>query len=169
MGLIVEDGTGLSDADSYETVEKADAYAAAFGRDVWAPLSTQKREIRMRLATQAIDTLWTYPSAALIDGQGLSFPRRALSVSGAIVQGVPPAVRKACLELATFPGLPSLLPPTSQKRVLSESKQIDGLRKSTTFADVPEYRHFWVAERLLAPFSGGIQSKGMGFGKLILC
>lgn len=43
--LIVEDGTGIANADSYVSVAEADAYHVAFGNDLWAAIDPTKKKL----------------------------------------------------------------------------------------------------------------------------
>lgn len=51
MSLIVEDGTGLSTAESYASVAECDTYLANNGITIWAPLLTVEKEQALRRAT----------------------------------------------------------------------------------------------------------------------
>ncbi len=56
MALIVEDGTGKSDAESYDSVANVDAYHLAHGDpSEWSSSNTADKEEALRLATQAQD------------------------------------------------------------------------------------------------------------------
>ena len=43
MSLIVEDGSGLSNSESYVSVADADTRQSNLGNDTWATLTTAKR------------------------------------------------------------------------------------------------------------------------------
>ena len=62
MALIVEDGTGLSTAESYASVVECDTYLASRGITIWSPLLTAEKEQALRRATaymvQKYRTLW---------------------------------------------------------------------------------------------------------------
>lgn len=51
MALVVEDGTGLSTAEAYISVDDADAYFAARGVTAWTGTDTAKEEVLRRGAT----------------------------------------------------------------------------------------------------------------------
>ncbi len=56
MALVVEDGTGKTDADSYLSVADADTYHAAHsGSTDWSGASEADKEKGLRLATQYLD------------------------------------------------------------------------------------------------------------------
>jgi hypothetical protein len=94
MALIVEDGTGLSNADSYISVADCDTYAGNYGLSSWlAETDNNNKEIALRVATQNID-LRDYVSEKLVSDQSLEFPRLDPEVA------FPQKVKDACCILA---------------------------------------------------------------------
>ena len=94
MALIVEDGTGLEDADSYISLAEANAYATNYGLTNWnAEADDTVKEVALRLATQFID-LNQFVSEKLNDDQSLEFPRYDSLI------GFPQKVKNATIELA---------------------------------------------------------------------
>ena len=75
MALIVEDGTGLTDAESYISVADATTYATAHGLTAWTG-TDQAKEAALRNATQYIDTTYQFRSAKFDYYQALEFPRQ---------------------------------------------------------------------------------------------
>ena len=77
MALIVEDGTGLPDADSYVSVADADIYATAMGHFAWldAAVTNDQKEVALRRATQYIDSEYTFRGSILDPDQALEWPR----------------------------------------------------------------------------------------------
>jgi len=162
MALTVEDGTGKVDSDSYGSVDGASDYAEAYGRNEWEALLPAKREVRLRLATQYIETMYEARGAKLREEQALSFPTRE--------KGLPVGVVRATYELATYPGLPTLLPEDMISQIESESKELSGLKKSVKYrtATAPLRRRYYVADGLLKPFvrsiAGGITTGILALG-----
>lgn len=74
MSLIVEDGTGLSSADSYVAVTDANSYHTAMGNSAWTGADTLK-EVALRRATQYIDSQYRFRGERLLLTQSLEFPR----------------------------------------------------------------------------------------------
>lgn len=78
MTIVVEDGTGRLDSESYASVADADAYWTKMGSDIdrsyWQALSVSQKEVALRRATQYIDTRFRFPGAVLTDSQALSLP-----------------------------------------------------------------------------------------------
>lgn len=75
MALIVEDGTGLVDAESYISVTEADLYHANRGNASWSLLSTTEKEIALRKATEYLDATYCWKGDIASLSQALNFPR----------------------------------------------------------------------------------------------
>ncbi len=115
MALIVEDGTGKANAESYVTVADATAYHAARGNAAWAAVaSDSEREQLLRKATDHMEAdygqRWKGDRATTV--QALSWPRFNACVNNAYISGnvVPLAVQRACAELALRAILNDLAP-----------------------------------------------------------
>ena len=106
MALVVEDGTGLTNADSYLSEADADTYVAAHGADaVWTAALTADKEEALRLATQALDAQYggQWRGLRANDTQALDWPREnAEDDDGYAIddESVPTALEHACAELA---------------------------------------------------------------------
>lgn len=104
MSLIVEDGTGLSTAESYISVANATARQAALGNDTWATITNAQMEEALRRATvymgQAYRTRWV--GVRRISTQALDWPRAWVCVDGYAVaaDAVPADIANACADLA---------------------------------------------------------------------
>ena len=165
--LTVEDGTGLENAESYESVANADIYAAAFGRTEFLTLDTTAKEVRLRKATRYIDAWYTPRGCALAPLQGLSHPRGHLYVNHALVDGLYRGVRQACCELATYPGLPELFPEAIAANLKSRSRELEGIKKKDEYFEGTTVPRFRQAEGYLAPVTEGSMSSGISFGRII--
>lgn len=75
MSLVVEDGAGKADAESYVSVDYADAYHAARGNTAWATLTTSAKEIALRNGTGYIDANYTFKGQKNTQEQALQWPR----------------------------------------------------------------------------------------------
>lgn len=76
MALIVEDSTGLPDAESYISVADADAYVSSMiGGPGWAGASEGDKERALRRATQYVDSRYHYKNSKLNPDQALEWPR----------------------------------------------------------------------------------------------
>ena len=111
MSLIVEDGTGLANADSYASAATADAYATAMGLTAWATATAGQKDIALRRATQYIDARYTFRGQRVTEAQALQWPREIVTygiLGATLLQPVQTvdlswpvrAVVNACCELA---------------------------------------------------------------------
>ena len=104
MALVVEDGTGKSNADSYISVTDADTYFTAHGSpSAWTGLSSANKESALRYATITLDGNWDFWGTITFQTQALSWPRDgAEDGEGRAVgdQTVPSRVKDAVCELA---------------------------------------------------------------------
>lgn len=116
MSLIVEDGTGLPNAESYTSVVECLAYHTARGSDTWPTISTLQQEQALRRATdymiQKYKRQWLGVKLKSQENQSLDWPR-AYVYTEPFLNGatgyfpylvpsniVPTAVKNACSELA---------------------------------------------------------------------
>jgi hypothetical protein len=103
MSLIVEDGRGLSTAESYASVAYATARHAALGNDTWATITTTQMEQALRRATIYIDAKWgaAFRGVRRGDVQALLFPRTdALDDAGYPLPDLPPELPAATADMA---------------------------------------------------------------------
>jgi len=121
MAIIVEDGTGLTNAETYTSVAEATAYFAARGNEAWADV--ENKEAALRKATdymmQAYREHWKgYRVKA---DQALDWPRYQVpreGPGGAFYGGidyyphtvVPTEIKNACAELALVAASQDLMP-----------------------------------------------------------
>lgn len=133
MALVVEDGTGLADAEAYIAVADADAYHAARGNAAWAALATEAKEAALRLGADYMGAVYglRWCGARLTTTQALDWPRDA--------EGVPAAVVRANAELALRASAGALLadqgPAVKSETVGPLSvTYMDGARQSMRYA-----------------------------------
>lgn len=86
MTLIVEDGSGIANAESYAAVAFADDYAARFGNVAWALADGATKESALRRATQYINTRYVFDGKPLTATQALAWPRTVAPWPVAAVQ-----------------------------------------------------------------------------------
>ncbi len=79
MALVVEDGTGLANAESYVSVAYADQHCVRFGHASWAALTETAKEVALRKATRYIDGRYRFLGRKLFEIQALQWPRETLS------------------------------------------------------------------------------------------
>jgi hypothetical protein len=145
MALVVEDGTGLENADSYVDVAFADAYVAAYvaSTDAWDELDEPTKEKKLREAAAWLDGTFGAQFVGIRGSQtqGLEWPRcGAVDVDGFPVEGVPLAVKRAQVEAAAVAAAnptDSLTPQASAggaTLIKSETKVLGPLEKSVEYA-----------------------------------
>lgn len=93
MALVLENGQGLSNAESYVDVDYVDAYFLKRGINEWASL-TNREQLIIR-AMDYIENNYTYQGTKLVSTQALQFPRL---INGETVY--PIALKNAVCELA---------------------------------------------------------------------
>jgi hypothetical protein len=150
MALIIEDGTGLADADAYISVVDFKAYCDGRGMS-YAGKSDTDIEISLRKAAAYIDTVKRYKGSRISASQALEFPRSGLSDFGGLtITGVPKRVKDASAELA-FKAFDTDLHKDLDRggKVVSESV---GPISVTYANDAPVGKMFTSAMRLLEPF-----------------
>lgn len=136
MPLIVEDGTGLDDAESYVSVAEADTYHTARGAETtWTDADSDLKEQALRKATEYIDSTFggrlrsarSYPDTP----QALEFPRELWG------DAVPVNLKKATFEYAiralTAPLAPDPTVDASGLLVVSTNKELGPLKKAVQF------------------------------------
>jgi hypothetical protein len=132
MPLVVEDGTGLDDSNSYESVAEFNAYCALRGLGVTANYNDTDKERALIKATDFIDLTKKFRGRKLLVTQALEFPRAYLTVPGfcEYVEGIPDKLKYALSEYAYIelinPG--SLIPNTES--------DASGLQLQSTFEKV---------------------------------
>jgi hypothetical protein len=169
MAVIVETGTGRSDANSYLGVADTDAYVAAYvGSTPWAAATSAAKERALMQATQHLDIEYEgrWRGRKALSTQALSWPRvGGVDNEGFTIasNGVPENLKRACAELALRVVLGDELHGvvTEPGDVASESKSLGPLSKSVTYVGgkpAGGYRYPKV-EALLKPLlevSGGV-------------
>ena len=112
MSLIVEDGTGLSTAESYISVADADTYHSNRGNTDWAALTTAEKERLLRISTDYMVAVYRlrWDGYRYVNTQALDWPRiyvpvRDICSVNAFPQYVdndivPTQVKNACAEFA---------------------------------------------------------------------
>lgn len=79
MAFVVEDETGVDDANSYVTVEFADTYFSTQMDQVWESLSSEAKQAALVQATTYTDLRWANMAGKpLTETQALVFPRTDL-------------------------------------------------------------------------------------------
>lgn len=145
MTLVVEDGTGKADAESYASVADADTYWTARSGTAWAALTTGAKEAALRQATEYLDAVYAgrWKGDRGSAAQALSWPRTGVVVDGYALASdtLPVALARATFELAVRASAVELLADQSAQ---VKSEQVgpiavtyaDGARQSVRYAFV---------------------------------
>lgn len=169
MALIVEDGTGLPDAESYISVADADAYFAARSNAAWAALAAPAKEAALRKAADYIGAVYgeRWKGVKLGPDQALDWPRalverkdfRYAGLNGfTMISGryyypsdyVPIPVARAAAELAVRAAAETLL---ADQGGQVKSETVGPI--SVTYADgARQGIRYALVDGLLAPFLG---------------
>lgn len=155
MALVVEDGTGLPNAEAYASVAEADAYFSARGNAVWAALDTSQKEAALRLGADYMGDVYgpRWCGERLTTTQALDWPRGE--------EGVPAAVKRANMELAVRA---SAGPLQADVGPAVKSETVDVI--SVTYADGARTGVVEYAAVDSALFAAGLLCRGGGFGRI---
>lgn len=130
MSLLVETGEGILNAESYLSVEEADAYFALYGNEDWAAAEEPGKEIALRIASRDIDLLWgaSFRGSSYTLIQGLYFPR--------VVEGVPLNLKRATAEMALLilGGYSATAFASDTGAIIEETKEGLGFKKTVKYA-----------------------------------
>lgn len=124
MTFIVEDGTGLPDANSYASVADADEHYTARGDAEWLAATEAEKEYALIKATDYLDAVYVFRSVPLTETQSLECPRYGqLGLHQRLVKACLILAKKALTtELDTVPSLP----------VIEQTTELDGVAKEST-------------------------------------
>ena len=112
MTIIVEDGSGLANAESYVSVVDANTYHSNYGNDAWTDLDTSVKEQLLRKATDYMVAQYRlqYAGYRRYSTQSLDWPRLYVPLIDSLSANVfpqyvdfdivPVTVKNACAELA---------------------------------------------------------------------
>ena len=101
VNLIVEDGSGLPNANSYCDLDYALEYCTNKGYTSWLSLSEAEQKVFIIRGTEFVDNFYMWKGRKGKGSQALSFPRLDLYDDDRyLVNGIPDKLKKACLEAA---------------------------------------------------------------------
>jgi hypothetical protein len=179
MALIVEDGTGKADAESFISVADATTYHTNRGNSAWTGLASDTiREQHLRKATDYIEEVYRlrWKGQLKTTSQSLAWPRAWVEredfyvTSSAIpdVNGnfyypddeVPTEVKNACAELA-LRSIDGQLSPDLTQGVKREKVDVLEVEYDTTS---PQYTRYRAIDNMLAPL---LKSTGGAFRKVM--
>lgn len=132
--LVIEDGTGKPDANSYITVAEAKAYAESRGVTLGSDDSIAANLV---LSADYIEVSGPYKGYAFNDMQGLEFPRRERA--GGPSLGIPEKVKKAQAQLLLdIKESGALL--TSNRQFALKKRKLEGLEQEWAVGSYAAYK-----------------------------
>ena len=141
MALVIENGEGLSNSESYVDVDYVDAYFLMRGINEWAGL-TNREQLIVR-AMDYIENNYTYQGTKLVSTQALQFPRL---IDGETVY--PIALKNAVCELALKSNEEDLLADTD-KTTIREKVGTPEIEYDPNQDNIKSYNY---VNKLLAPY-----------------
>ena len=101
IALVVENGTGLPDANSYCDLDFAIEYCTMKGYTDWLKLSENQQKIFIIRGTEFVDNFYTWKGIRHRQSQSMAFPRDDIYDDDRYpVDGIPDKLKKACIEAA---------------------------------------------------------------------
>jgi hypothetical protein len=159
MSLIVEDGTGRSDAESYCSVATADTYHTAFGNAAWAALLEADKEAALRQATRYLDSKYAnrWLGTRVYEDQALAFPRSGIEdYDGFTVDAdsVPIKIQNATAEMALHSLTDDLLPNEDTPGVIKrEAVRVGSIEEDIEYmGGKTSVKKYTVAQAFVAPY-----------------
>ncbi len=144
MAIVVEDGSGLSTAETYITIVDADAYHAARGNpSAWSGASTTTKESCLRAAACYLDAEYKWRGTRKREAQSLAWPRLYVvdddnfAISSTVV---PERVRRATAELALRHITTSIMPDSNTGGVVRERSKVGPLETEKEYAGTKSTR-----------------------------
>lgn len=99
--LVVEDGTGVVNSNSYCNLDFALEYCVTHGYSSWNELSEEQQKIALIKGTDYINSFFEWKGKKMTERQSLEFPRENLFDNNRFeVRGIPNNLKKACVEAA---------------------------------------------------------------------
>lgn len=164
MSLIVEDGTGKTDAESYISVADADTYHSNHGNPAtWSGASTGTKETALREATDYVDRFYgaVWVGTRKTTTQRLYWPRYDAWVDDVLLDStiLPRPLKEAVAELALrhiSEGSAGLMPDISEPGVIaSESVSVGPVSESKSYAGgKSQVKDFRKVRLLVGPLIG---------------
>ena len=156
MTIVVEDGTGLANANSYASVIFADGYFAGRGNTQWSSLILADKETSLIKATDYID-LWfsdRFKGCMKTEGQALAFPR----INTGLLTEMPMQLLRAACEYAVRASVAPLSSDVevdeNGQMILKKVERVGPIEEETTFHS-PQQISF-VGKRMPIPAADGL-------------
>jgi hypothetical protein len=158
MALIVEDGSGKSDAESYLSVADADTYFTNRGGNAtWTAASTANKEAALRIATQYLDAAYSgrWRGIHKLGTQRLAWPRAYVEDddgyaidSDDLPRNLEEATAEAALRHMTEDD--GLMPDLDQADVKRYAVKVGPITEDTTYLGAEQLKRFSLIDALLS-------------------
>ena len=155
MALVVENGTGLSNAESYASVADATTYHSNLGNASWASASGTNQEIALRKATIYLDAKYRgqWRGERILQTMSLSWPRYNVIDDDnfeVVSTAVPQALKNACMELALRALTTTLMPDYTAGSVEAETLKVGEIEITSKYSSgKTAWTSFPVIDRML--------------------
>lgn len=124
--LTIEDGTGVSGANSYATVAEARAYATA--RGLTFPADDSDVESALVMACDKLETSYRYKGNKTFETYPLEWPRKFVFIGASLIEldrnSIPAKLKQAQCQLAYDSTLTELQPTGTGKEVIREKVDV---------------------------------------------
>ena len=165
--LIVENGTGLTNANSYASVAEFKTYATDRGLTESLALSDAVIESSLIKASDYLEANYydAWKGTPTNIGQSLAWPRDGVYIDGVLLADnvIPQKLKNANIELAIRAGAGSELLPDEGQRVKREKVDVLEVEYNENYSAEPKYP---LISRMLAPFLESNQGSGINTAKL---
>ena len=158
MAFTVEDGTGLTDSNSYASVQEYRDYAELRNIDVTSELDATIQGYLVR-ATDWVDLTYDYNGEQLTDTQMLEFPREIAEED----TGLPLRVINATIEMALEQSNGASVFSSTSDNITSNTQKVGSIETSIKYdTTMSIYRSvadlYPVAHKLLSPYVDSIST-----------
>ena len=163
MALVVEDGTGKSDAESYVSIGEGDSYFSLRGVTDWdglpaSPAPTAAQEAILRKATEYIDQTYAelFKGTRNNDTQALAWPRYNAVVDGVYLanDALPVALKRATCEIAKIIASGEDVTPILERgnRIRTKTETVGPISQRIAYADdAPVTNIYTAVHRYIKP------------------
>ena len=137
MAFTVEDGTGLTDSNSYVSVQEYRDYFADRGIDVLSETDVVIQGYLVQ-ATDFLDLQYEYVGWKLLDTQALQFPREAYDLETGLVVSllVPKAIKNATIEITKQLKAGTDIYSDANLLLSSKTEKVGPIEKSQSYKDM---------------------------------
>lgn len=155
--MIVEDGTGVINANSYASLADATTYFADRGVTAWASASTSQQSAALIIAADYIEATYAAAKPVLVTGQGLQFPSRDPAAFA--------IVKRAAMTFA-LESLTVQLSTRIERGMTELEQKLDGVGMTITKYDpAPITDHYPQITAMLAPYAA-LRAAGVRTGRV---